>query len=64
MSAWKAAFIVAFGFVCLALALATILVPMAVDEYRGLWLAGLLFATVCVGTLFAIFLNRADRTFK
>jgi hypothetical protein len=64
MPAWKALFIVVFGCVCLALALGTIVVPMAVDENRWLWLAGLLVATVCMGTLFTIFLQRSDRTFK
>ena len=64
MPAWKALFIVAFGCVCLALALATIVVPMAVEEYRWLWLAGLLLATVCAGTLFALFLKRADGDFR
>jgi methenyltetrahydromethanopterin cyclohydrolase len=64
MPAWKALFIVVFGCACLALALGTIVVPMSVDENPWLWLAGLLFATVCMGTLFTIFLKKADRTFK
>jgi hypothetical protein len=37
---------------------------MTVDENRWLWLAGLLLATVCMGTLFTLFLQKADRTFK
>jgi len=63
MSAWKVLFIMAFGCVCLALALATVVVPMTVVESwdRWLWLAGLLFATVCMGTLFTLFLQSADR---
>jgi hypothetical protein len=64
MPAWKALFIVVFGGVCLALALGTIVVPMAVDEHRWLWLAGLLVATICMGSLFTIFLQRSDRNFK
>jgi hypothetical protein len=64
MPAWKALFIVVFGCACLALALATVVVPMSVDEHRWLWLAGLLVGTVCMGTLFTLFLNRADRTFR
>lgn len=66
MSAWKVLFIVAFGCVCLAFALATIIVPMTVVEsgYRWAWLAGLVFATVCMGTLFAIFLHKADRALR
>jgi hypothetical protein len=63
MSAWKAVFIVTFGCICLGLALATIVVPMSVDEYNWLWLAGLLAATVFMGTLFTLFLRWADRTF-
>jgi hypothetical protein len=63
MPAWKVLFIVAFGGVCLALTLATIIVPMTVvtSGYRWVWLAGLLFATVCMGTLFTLFLKSADR---
>jgi hypothetical protein len=63
MRAWKVLFIVAFGCVCLVLALATVIVPMTVveSEYRWLSLAGLLVATVGMGTLFKLFLRRADR---
>jgi hypothetical protein len=63
MPAWKVLFIVAFGGVCLALALATVVVPMTIVEsgYRWLSLAGLLFATICMGTLFRLFLKSADR---
>jgi hypothetical protein len=64
MSIWKTLFIVAFGGVCLALGLATIVVPLTIDEYRWLWLTGLLFATVCLGTLFALFLKKLDSTFE
>jgi len=63
MPAWKVLFIMAFGCVCLALALATVVVPMTMVEsgYRWLSLAGLLFATVCMGMLFRLFLQSADR---
>jgi hypothetical protein len=61
MSNWKVMFIATFGFVCLGLA--TVAVPLAVDERKWLWFAGLLFATLCMGALFAVFLNRADHTF-
>lgn len=64
MSPWKVLVIMAFGCVCLGLGLATVVVPLAVDESKWLWFGGLLFATVCMGSLFAIFLNRADRTFR
>jgi hypothetical protein len=49
--------------VCLGLGLATLVVPLAVDANRWLWLAGLLFVTVCAGASFAAVLNRLDRTF-
>jgi len=62
MPAWKVLFIMAFGCVCFVLALATVVVPMTVETgYRWLWLAGLLFATVCMSMLFRLFLQSADR---
>jgi hypothetical protein len=64
MPAWKALFIVVFGFVCLGLALATVVVPMTVDENRWLWLAGLLLGTACMAALFTLFLKKADSSFK
>jgi hypothetical protein len=65
MPIWKVLFIVAFGVVCMALALATVIVPMTLvqDNFRWLWLAGLLLATGGMGTLFRLFLNSADRAF-
>jgi hypothetical protein len=64
MPAWKVLFVTAFGLVCLGLALATIIVPLSLIEtwHRWLWLVGLLFATVCMGTLFTLFLKISDRT--
>jgi hypothetical protein len=66
MSAWKVLLVVVLGFICLALALATVVVPMTLrgDEHRWVWFGGLLFGTVCMGTLFTIFLRHADRTFN
>jgi hypothetical protein len=66
MPAWKVVFIMAFGCVCLGLALATVIVPLSLVEsgYRWLWLAGLLAATVGMGTLFRLFLQSADRAFS
>jgi hypothetical protein len=63
MPAWKVLFVVTFGCVCLALALSTIIVPMTVVQTgdRWLWLAGLLAATVCMVTLFTLFLRWSDR---
>jgi hypothetical protein len=63
MSTWKVFVIMAFGCVCLGLGLATVVVPLAVDENRWLWLAGLLFATVGTSASFAVYLNKMDRTF-
>jgi hypothetical protein len=66
MSVWKVLFIMVFAFVCLGLALATVIVPLSLVEtgYRWLWLAGLLLATVGMGTLFTLFLQSADRAFS
>ena len=66
MPAWKVLFIVTFACVCLALAFATLVVPMTqtADQHRWLWLAGLLGATVGMSTLFALFLRSTDRAFK
>jgi hypothetical protein len=63
MPAWKILLVLAFGVVCLALGLATIIVPLTIvqDGARWLWLAGLLVATIGMGTLFRLFLNSADR---
>src|SRR6476469_6185710 len=66
MATWKTLVVIAFGVVCLALALATLVVPMTMlaGTERSLWLAGLLVATVVVGSLFALFLNIADSTYN
>lgn len=65
MSDWKVLFITLLGVICLALVIATIVVPLAVDanDNKWLWFGGLLLATICVGTLFALFLRSSDRTF-
>jgi hypothetical protein len=63
MAGWKVLFICVFACVCLALALSTILVPMAhQDGQWWLWLGGLLTATLCVGALFTLFLRHAGRS--
>jgi hypothetical protein len=63
MAAWKILLIMLFGVVCLGLGLATVIVPLTLVEsgYRWVWLAGLLVATICMGTLFKLFLQSADR---
>jgi Na+/melibiose symporter-like transporter len=65
MSDWKVLFIAVFGAICLALVIATIVVPLALDanDNKWLWFGGLLLATISMGTLFTIFLRRSDRTF-
>lgn len=64
MPVWKVLFILVFGCICLALALGTIVVPLALDaeEHRWLWFGGLLLASICMGALFALYLVREDRT--
>jgi hypothetical protein len=66
MPAWKVLFVMVFGLACLALALATIVVPLSMpgDDDRWLWLGGLLVGTIIMSTLFTLFLRHADRTFK
>lgn len=60
MPVWKVLFIGLFACVCLALAMATFVVPFAYDGgQRWLWLGGLLAATLCAGGLFALFLRYA-----
>jgi hypothetical protein len=61
MAVWKVLFIGAFACVCLALALATFVVPFTYDgSQRWLWMGGLLAATLCTGALFALFLRHAS----
>lgn len=66
MSNWKVLFIGVFGCVCFALMFATVVVPLALtqEEHVWLWFTGLLLASICMGTLFKLFLNREDRIFK
>jgi hypothetical protein len=63
MPTWKVLLVLVFGLVCLGLTLATLIVPWSVVEsgYRWLWFVGLLCATVCMGTLFTLFLQSAGR---
>jgi hypothetical protein len=66
MPTWKVLLVVLFGFICLTLAFATIVVPMTDGggEHPWLWTAGLLAATAASATLFALFLRNADRAMK
>ena len=65
MPAWKVLFVMAFGCVCLALVLGTLLVPLVLtpEENKWLWFGGLLLGSVCAVTLFTLFLRSADRSF-
>jgi predicted lipid-binding transport protein (Tim44 family) len=60
MPVWKVLFIGLFACVCLGLALATVVIPMTKTggEWWA-WMGGLLAATACAGTLFALFLRHA-----
>ena len=62
MPAWKVLLIAVLALACLGLAFATLIVPMTMTTGgdRWAWLAGLLAATVVVGTLFTLFLRRAS----
>jgi hypothetical protein len=61
MPAWKVMFIGAFACVCLALALATLLVPISHEGGdRWVWTGGLLVATLLAGGLFTLFLRHAS----
>jgi hypothetical protein len=63
MSAWKVLLIVALGCLCLALVMATIAIPIAQDGgARWAWFGGLLTATVCAGSLLAMFLRYAGHS--
>ena len=63
MPPWKVLLVLVFGGSCLALAVATVCVPLALEDgqYRWVWFGGLLVATACMGILFKLFLERADR---
>jgi hypothetical protein len=65
MAVWKVLFVLTFALVCFVSVLATIIVPMTMVEsgYRWVWLAGLLFSSLFLGMLFAVFLRSADRAF-
>jgi hypothetical protein len=66
MSVWKVLFVAAFGCFCLALAGATVVVPTttAAAGNKWAWGAGLLAATIAMGTLFTLYLRWSDRSFS
>jgi hypothetical protein len=60
MPVWKVLLICMLACVCLALAMATIAIPIAqVGAQRWMWLAALLSATIGAGALLALFLRHA-----
>jgi len=60
MPVWKVLFICVFACVCLALAIATVAIPVAQEgSQKWIWLGGLLTATLFTGALFTLFLRSA-----
>lgn len=63
MPTWKVLVIGLFFVACLALGLATVVVPLGLrGGERWAWLGGLLVATAAAGALFALFLRYAERS--
>jgi hypothetical protein len=63
MPAWKVLIIGVLASICLALAMATVLVTLdQTGGNRWLWMGGLLAATLCAGTLLTLFLRHAGRS--
>jgi hypothetical protein len=63
MPAWKVMLIGLLAGICLALAMATILIPMDKEgSDRWIWLGGLLAGTLFTGGLFALFLRHAGHS--
>ena len=61
MPVWKVLVIGALTCVCLALAMATVAVPIAQDGgQRWVWLGGLLSATLFTGVLLTLFMRHAS----
>jgi hypothetical protein len=63
MPTWKVLLICLCAGVCLALGMATFVVPVALEGgQRWMWLGILLAATLGAGGLFALFLTHAGRS--
>jgi hypothetical protein len=63
MQVWKVLIICSLAVLCLALAMATIAIPIAQEgREQWLWLGGLLASTLGTGALLALFLRRAGRS--
>jgi hypothetical protein len=65
MPVWKILLVLVLAVICLGLAFATLIVPLALtaEDNKWLWFAGLLAGTILMGTLFVLFLRKADETF-
>ena len=64
MSAWKILIIGTLACICLALTMATIAIPMAMEGgERWVWLGGLVGSLACFGTLLVLFMRYADHSF-
>jgi hypothetical protein len=66
MATWKVLFIMLFAGVCFGLVIATLVVTLALeaDQHKWLWFGGLLVASICMSTLFALYLRREDGLFR
>jgi hypothetical protein len=63
MSVWKILLIGALACLCLALAMATIAIPISQEGgERWVWLVGLVAATGVAGTVLAFFMRFAGRS--
>ncbi len=63
MAGWKVALIVALAGVCLVLAVATVVIPIAQEGgAMWAWLGGLLAATAGAGALLVLFMKHAGRS--
>jgi hypothetical protein len=62
MPVWKVLFTLVLACTCFGLAFATLIVPttLTAGGERWQWLAGLLVATICMASLFTLFLRRAS----
>ena len=60
MPAWKVLLICLLACVCLALAMATVAVPIAQEgQTRWMWFGGLIAATLFAGALLTLFMRSA-----
>ncbi len=64
MATWKVLVTVLLALLSFSLAMGTLITLISGGmDYRWLWFAGLLVGTLGMGTLLALFLRAADRTY-